>query len=162
MVEENNIEEIEKIEKSTLDEINISTQEEGTEIEKNSISEGEEPNSEKKRMGFLKGIWSIIRIFFNGKILSINFIIKHCITFSTIIIVVLFYISNRYINQINAAEIKKTEKKITETRYRALEMSSRLKKVQCTDSIIKYIDKYDLDLEFPTQPPYIIEEDGKK
>ena len=78
MVEENNREEIEKIEKSTPDEINISTQEEGSEIEKNNISEGEEPNREKKRMGFLKGIWSIIRIFFNGKILSINFIIKQC------------------------------------------------------------------------------------
>ncbi|MBQ3555103.1 MAG: hypothetical protein IJA09_02685 [Bacteroidales bacterium] len=162
MVEENNIEEIEEVEKSNPEEINISTKEEINKEENSNISDGEEPITEKKRIGLLKGIWTLIRIFFNGKILSIDFIIKHWITISTIIFVVLFYISNRYINQINAAEIKKTERKITEARYRALEMSSRLKKIQCSDSIIKYIDKYNLELEFPTQPPYIIDEDGKK
>ncbi|MBR4119723.1 MAG: hypothetical protein IKK64_06550 [Bacteroidales bacterium] len=158
MVEENNREEMENLENrsTNTDDIDISTQE-----DKSSSKDGE-PNTEKKRVRFLKGILKPIRIFLNGKILSIDFIIRHWITFSTIIIVALFYISNRYINQINVAEIKKTERKITETRYRALETSSRLKKIQRVDSIIKYIDKNNLDLEFPTQPPYIIEEDGEK
>ena len=105
---------------------------------------------------FLGGIWKVIKTIFMGRILSVDFIIRYWKTILTALFVMLFYISNRYVCQQSAAHIKKLEREIVEIRYKSLDMFTRLKTLQREDSIVKYIDKYKLNLEFPTQPPYII------
>ena len=105
---------------------------------------------------FLGGIWKVIKTIFMGRILSVDFIIRYWKTILTALFVMLFYISNRYVCQQSAAHIKKLEREIVEIRYKSLDMFTRLKTLQREDSIVKYVDKYKLNLEFPTQPPYII------
>ena len=105
---------------------------------------------------FFRGIWKVIKTIFMGRILSVDFIIRYWKTILTALFVMLFYISNRYVCQQSAAHIKKLEREIVEIRYKSLDMFTRLKTLQREDSIVKYIDKYKLNLDFPTQPPYII------
>ena len=143
-----------------IEEANI---EEEPVIEKE-VEVGEDDNSQPKAKGsFLKGIkaffraiWKVIKTIFMGRILSVDFIIRYWIVILTALFVMLFYISNRYVCQQNAAHIKKLEREIVEIRYKSLDMFTRLKTLQREDSIVKYIDKYKLNLDFPTQPPYII------
>lgn len=126
--------------------------------------EVEEDKSKPKAKGgflngikaFFGGIWKVIKTIFMGRILSVDFIIRYWKTILTALFVMLFYISNRYVCQQSAAHIKKLEREIVEIRYKSLDMFTRLKTLQREDSIVKYIDKYKLNLEFPTQPPYII------
>ncbi len=124
--------------------------------------EEDNPKPKKKRTllsgikTFFSGVWKVIKTIFMGRILSIDFIIRYWKTIVTCLFVMLFYISNRYVCQQSAAHIKKLEREIVEIRYKSLDMFTRLKTLQREDSIVKYVDKYKLNLEFPKQPPYII------
>lgn len=122
-----------------------------------------EKKEEKKKLSFLKGLWGVIKSIFTGRIISVDFIIRYWKTILTALFIMLFYISNRYVCQQSAAHIKKTETEITRERYKSLDMFTRLKKLQREDSIIKNLERFDLKLEFPNKPPYIIiDKNGKE
>ena len=146
------------------DEVSEEVSIEGEPVIEEEVEVEDADNSKTKTNGgFLKGIkaffggiWKVIKTIFMGRILSVDFIIRYWKTILTALFVMLFYISNRYVCQQSAAHIKKLEREIVEIRYKSLDMFTRLKTLQREDSIVKYIDRYKLNLEFPTQPPYII------
>lgn len=113
-------------------------------------------NKNEKKQNIIRSFWNVIKTIIRGRILSIDFIIRYWKTILTLLFVILFYISNRYICQQSAAHIKKVEREIHEIRYKSLDMFSRLKNVQSEDSIIKSIERFNLNLQSPEQPPYRI------
>lgn len=116
----------------------------------------QEENKKEKKQNILIKFWNVVKTIFRGRILSIDFIIRYWKTILTLLFVAIFYISNRYTCQQTAAHIKKVEREIHEIRYKSLDMFTRLKTIQSEDSIIKYIDKFELNLQAPEQPPYRI------
>lgn len=162
--QENEPEENPSIE-NIIEENNSKDQEEEKEEEEEEKKEkGKRKNKEKKHKtkNILKSFWSVIKTIFMGRILSIDFIIRYWKTILVFLFVSLFYISNRYVCQQTAAHIKKVEREIHEIRYKSLDMFTRLKSIQHEDSIIKNIERFDLNLELPEQPPYIIKQNGKE
>lgn len=69
----------------------------------------------------------------------------------------IIYISNRYTCQKQTVQIDKLEKKLNETRYKAIVCTSTLTEKSRESNIIKSLrEKGDSTLTIPTQPPYRI------
>lgn len=147
-------------------------QAEGVDEESAACSEDElrgNDKAAKKDSRFLKIVLKVLkkialypREIIMGRVISSDFILRNWKTALTVLFIAFFYISNRYTCQQSAANIKKLEREIVELRYKSLDMFTLLKTLQSEDSIAKKIELYNLNLLFPEQPPYIIEEDGKE
>ena len=135
-----------------------------TDIKEESSAIEEEVEVEKKvkkKFGtqiknILKRILNILISMLMGRILPVDFILKHWKPILTIMALGIFYTSNRYICQQSAAHIKRVESEIVEIRYKSLGMFARLKTLQREDSIATLIDRAGLELVSPKYPPYTI------
>ena len=129
--------------------------------EENSAIKEEVEKKVKKKFGtqiknILKRILNILISMLMGRILPVDFILKHWKPILTIMALGIFYTSNRYICQQSAAHIKRVESEIVEIRYKSLGMFARLKTLQREDSIATLIDRAGLELVSPKRPPYTI------
>lgn len=168
MAEEGKIEELndENISLERSDDVSSDIVSEEIEIEtdikeENSAIEEEVEKKVKKKFGtqiknILKRILNILISMLMGRILPVDFILKHWKPILAIMALGIFYTSNRYICQQSAAHIKRVESEIVEIRYKSLGMFARLKTLQREDSIATLIDRAGLELVSPKHPPYTI------
>lgn len=76
-----------------------------------------------------------------------------------IMLLVLFYINNRYACQQQLIEIDKLKKELTDVKYDALTLSSELMEKSRQSRIEEYIASKNSQLGTATKPPYLIRED---
>lgn len=93
-----------------------------------------------------------------GDILATNFFRRQTKLLVLIVLLVLFYIHNRYACQQQLIELDKLKKELTDTKYDALTRSSELMERSRQSRIEEYISTQQSDLQTSTHPPYLIRE----
>ena len=93
-----------------------------------------------------------------GDILATDFFRRQTKLLVLIMILIIFYIHNRYACQQQLIEIDKLKKELTDIKYDALTRSSELMKQSRQSKIEEYIAGKESDLQTSTNPPYLIKE----
>ena len=110
----------------------------------------EEVKGEKvKRRTSLKNI-------IGGAILATDFFRRQTKLLVLIMVLILFYIHNRYACQQQMIEIDKLKKELIDIKYDALTRSSELMERSRQSRIEEYIATKESDLQTSTNPPYLI------
>ena len=110
----------------------------------------EEQKGEKvKRRASLKNI-------IGGDILATDFFRRQTKLLVLIMVLILFYIHNRYACQQQMIEIDKLKKELIDIKYDALTRSSELMERSRQSRIEEYIATKESDLQTSTNPPYLI------
>lgn len=110
----------------------------------------EEVKGEKvKRRTSLKNI-------IGGDILATDFFHRQTKLLVLIMVLILFYIHNRYACQQQMIEIDKLKKELIDIKYDALTRSSELMERSRQSRIEEYIATKESDLQTSTNPPYLI------
>lgn len=110
----------------------------------------EEQKGEKvKRRTSLKSI-------IGGDILATDFFRRQTKLLVLIMVLILFYIHNRYACQQQMIEIDKLKKELIDIKYDALTRSSELMERSRQSRIEEYIATKESDLQTSTNPPYLI------
>ena len=110
----------------------------------------EEVKGEKvKRRTSLKNI-------IGGDILATDFFRRQTKLLVLIMVLILFYIHNRYACQQQMIEIAKLKKELIDIKYDALTRSSELMERSRQSRIEEYIATKESDLQTSTNPPYLI------
>mgnify|MGYP001110446578 FL=1 len=110
----------------------------------------EEVKGEKvKRRTSLKNI-------IGGDILATDFFRRQTKLLVLIMVLILFYIHNRYACQQQMIEIDKLKKELIDIKYDALTRSSELMERSRQSRIEEYIATKESDLQTSTHPPYLI------
>jgi hypothetical protein len=91
-----------------------------------------------------------------GDILVTDFLHRQFKLLVMIIVLILFYIHNRYICQQQIIEIDRLKQELTDIKYDALTRSSELMEQSRQSHIEEYIKQHKSDLQIPTEPPYLI------
>lgn len=97
-----------------------------------------------------------------GDILATDFFRRQTKLIVLIMILVLFYIHNRYACQQQMILIDKLKKDLTDIKYDALTRSSELMERSRQSRIEEYIATKNSDLQTSTNPPYLIKEDDEQ
>lgn len=95
-----------------------------------------------------------IKDFYQGRLISHDWLLKHWKKIAVVMILLLVYISNRYTCQQKIAEIGRLQRELTEKRYEALSISSKLMGTSRQSQVKMLIDNQGLDLEESNQPPF--------
>lgn len=91
-----------------------------------------------------------------GDILATDFFRRQTRLLVLIMVLILFYIHNRYACQQQMIEIDKLKKELTDIKYDALTRSSELMERSRQSHIEQYILTQKSELQTSTQPPYLI------
>ena len=114
----------------------------------------EEQKGEKvKRRTSLKNI-------IGGDILATDFFRRQTKLLVLIMVLILFYIHNRYACQQQMIEIDKLKKELIDIKYDALTRSSELMERSRQSRNEEYIATKESDLQTSTNPPYLINKYG--
>lgn len=97
-----------------------------------------------------------------GDILATDFFRRQTKLIVLIMILVLFYIHNRYACQQQMIEIDKLKKDLIDIKYDALTRSSELMERSRQSRIEEYIATKESDLQTSTNPPYLIKDKEDK
>lgn len=116
--------------------------------EKDNKLEGKKTEKAKKRTS-LKNI-------IGGDILATDFFRRQTKLLVLIMVLILFYIHNRYACQQQMIEIDRLKKELIDIKYDALTRSSELMERSRQSRIEEYIATKESDLQTSTQPPYLI------
>ena len=116
--------------------------------EKGKIEEGKKAEKSKKHTS-LKNI-------IGGDILATDFFRRQTKLMILIMVLIIFYIHNRYACQQQQIEIDKLKKELTDIKYDALTRNSELMKRSRQSRIEEYIASQHSVLETSTNPPYLI------
>ncbi|EGJ70478.1 hypothetical protein Bcop_0259 [Bacteroides coprosuis DSM 18011] len=108
----------------------------------------EEPKSAKKKLGFIR----ILR----GDILVQEIILKNIPFIVLLVVIAIFYVSNRYQYQQLLIEKNKLEVTLKDSKFRALTRTADLMDKSRQSKIEEHITRKGSELEIPTNPPYII------
>lgn len=116
----------------------------------------------KRTQKVLKTVVKILKhlnpfMFVRGKVVSIEFFFSRWKVITVILVLMLFYISNRYICQQRIAEIGVLKKEKKEIGYKDLNTFTKLKLIKREESLQDIIEERGIDLEYPKTPPYVIE-----
>lgn len=111
----------------------------------------EEKETKKKRRNAWKDI-------IGGDILATDFFRRQTKLMVLIMVLIIFYIHNRYACQQQMIEIDKLKKELTDIKYDALTRSSELMERSRQSRIEEYISTKESDLQTSTKPPYLIKE----
>lgn len=103
----------------------------------------------KKRSYSLKSI-------LGGSILATDFFRRQTKLLVLIMVLIIFYIHNRYASQQQLIEIDKLKKELTDIKYDALTRNSELMEKSRQSRIEEYISTKESDLQTSTHPPYLI------
>ena len=109
----------------------------------------EDNDAKKKKSNSL--IWSL-----GGDILATDFFRRQTKLLVLIMVLVIFYIHNRYASQQQQIEIDKLKKELIDIKYDALTRSSELMEKSRQSRIEDYISTKESDLQTSTNPPYLI------
>ena len=91
-----------------------------------------------------------------GDILATDFFRRQTKLLVLIMLLVLFYIHNRYDCQQQLIEIDKLKKELIDIKYDALTRSSELMERSRQSRIEEYIKEKESDLQTSTHPPYLL------
>lgn len=91
-----------------------------------------------------------------GDILATDFFRRQTKLLVLIMVLILFYIHNRYACQQQMIEIDKLKKELIDIKYDALTRSSELMEKSRQSRIEEYITTKESDLQTSTNPPYLI------
>lgn len=112
--------------------------------------------SEKKEKKEKKRWGSWLSNILGGDILANEMFRKQWKLMVLIMVLILFYIDNRYSCQQQLIELDKLKVELTDVKYDALTRSSELMEKSRQSKIQEYIEKKQSDLEIATTPPYLI------
>ena len=115
-----------------------------SEVEEKQINEKTEKAKKAKNRTSLKNI-------IGGDILATDFFRRQTKLLVLIMVLILFYIHNRY-----ACQIDKLKKELIDIKYDALTRSSELMEKSRQSRIEEYIATKESDLQTSTNPPYLI------
>ena len=107
----------------------------------------EDKEAKKKKSNSLKSI-------LGGDILATDFFRRQTKLLVLIMVLIIFYIHNRYAKQ--QIEIDKLKKELIDIKYDALTRSSELMEKSRQSRIEDYISTKESDLQTSTHPPYLI------
>lgn len=93
-----------------------------------------------------------------GDILAADFFQRQTKLLVLIMLLVIFYIHNRYAAQQQMIEIDRLKKELTDIKYDALTRSSELMERSRQSRIEEYVSTKESDLQTATQPPFLIED----
>ena len=97
-----------------------------------------------------------LKNFIGGDILATDFFRRQTKLLVLIMVLILFYIHNRYACQQQMIEIDKLKKELIDIKYDALTRSSELMERSRQSRIEEYIATKESDLQTSTNPPYLI------
>lgn len=120
-----------------------------SEVEEKQINEKTEKAKKAKNRTSLKNI-------IGGDILATDFFRRQTKLLVLIMVLILFYIHNRYTCQQQMIEIDKLKKELIDIKYDALTRSSELMEKSRQSRIEEYIATKESDLQTSTNPPYLI------
>ena len=108
----------------------------------------------KERRAARRAVWKEI---VGGDILATDFIRRQTRLVVLVVVLVLFYIHNRYACQQQLIEIDRLKKELMDIRYDALTRGSELMERSRQSRIEEYITHRESDLQTATHPHYLIE-----
>nr|WP_291530076.1 FtsL-like putative cell division protein [Bacteroides sp. UBA939] len=117
-------------------------------IKDNKTGKAEKDRKTKKR--------TPLKSIIGGDILATDFFRRQTKLLALLVILILFYIHNRYVCQQQMIEIDKLKQELIDIKYDALTRSSELMERSRQSHIEEYIIKKGSDLQTPTNPPYLI------
>lgn len=117
--------------------------------------QGYENTEQTEKAKKTKGHTSLKNII-GGDILATDFFRRQTKMLVLIVVLVLFYIHNRYACQQQMIEIDKLKKELIDIKYDALTRSSELMERSRQSRIEEYIATKESDLQTSTNPPYLI------
>ena len=120
-----------------------------SEVEEKQINEKTGKAKKAKNRTSLKNI-------IGGDILATDFFRRQTKLLVLIMVLILFYIHNRYACQQQMIEIDKLKKELIDIKYDALTRSSELMEKSRQSRIEEYIATKESDLQTSTNPPYLI------
>ena len=120
-----------------------------SEVEEKQINEKTDNAKKAKNRTSLKNI-------IGGDILATDFFRRQTKLLVLIMVLILFYIRNRYACQQQMIEIDKLKKELIDIKYDALTRSSELMEKSRQSRIEEYIATKESDLQTSTNPPYLI------
>jgi hypothetical protein len=97
-----------------------------------------------------------LKSILGGDILATDFFRRQAKLMVLLMVLIIFYIHNRYASQQQQIEIDKLKKELTDIKYDALTRSSELMEMSRQSRIEEYITSKGIDLQTPTSPPYLI------
>lgn len=124
-------------------------------MEEQTITTTEQPTEQKmhkKTSGKSMSIKSIL----GGDVLANDFFKRQTKLLILIMILTIFYISNRYSCQQEMLEIDRLKKALVDIKYDALTRSSELMEKSRQSRIEEYISTKESELQTSTNPPYLI------
>jgi hypothetical protein len=119
----------------------------------NIINEASKGQKQKKNTS---GKGMSLKSILGGDILANDFLKRQTKLLILIMILTIFYISNRYSCQQEMIEIDKLKKDLTDIKYDALTRSSELMEKSRQSRIEEYISTQQSELQTATNPPYLI------
>ena len=121
--------------------------------EQNIINETSKGQKQKKNTS---GKGMSLKSILGGDILANDFLKRQTKLLILIMILTIFYISNRYSCLQEMIEIDKLKKDLTDIKYDALTRSSELMEKSRQSRIEEYISTQQSELQTATNPPYLI------
>lgn len=89
-----------------------------------------------------------------GGILKEDFIVKHTRMLVLIVVLIFFFIGNRYSCMQKLKEIDRLQQQLRDVRFEALSVSSELTGNSRQSQVEVLIERYDLGLEVAKTPPF--------
>jgi len=98
-----------------------------------------------------------IKEFFNGNILTKNFLKKQYLVLFQIVVLAALYTDNRYASEKQITRINELNKKIKDAKYESLTISANLMETSKQSSISAMLEARGIMLIQGTKPPVVIE-----
>lgn len=111
---------------------------------------------EKSKNRKVKKKGASLKSILGGDILANDFFRRQTKLLVLIMVLVLFYIHNRYASQQQQIEIDRLKKELIDIKYDALTRNSELMEKSRQSRIEEYINQKQTDLQTPTSPPYLL------
>lgn len=97
-----------------------------------------------------------LRSILGGDILATDFFRRQAKMLVLVMVLIIFYIHNRYASQQQQIEIDRLKKELLDVKYDALTRSSELMEKSRQSRIEEYISSKESDLQTSTNPPYVL------
>lgn len=112
----------------------------------------EEVKTEKKG----KNKRASLLYFLSGGILKEGFVVRHTRFIVFIVVLLFFFISNRYACLLKLREIDRLQQRLQDVKQESVALSGELTGSNRLSQMEELVKKQGLDLEAPQSPPYIL------
>lgn len=92
----------------------------------------------------------------SGSVLTEDFFVKNILFIVVILVLMIFYISNRYSYIEQMSKIESLQKDLKDAKYEYQSVSSKLTGISRQSQVVKQIEDQQLGLEISTKPTYEI------